>query len=490
MIAPHLLEHLMVGNEGGEWLRPQGLITALMVVAALGVAGPTWEREVPPFAEDTAPLVIALEMSMTMNATDVQPTRLERGKQKIRDLLERRSGARTALIAYAGSAHSVLPLSDDSSLFETFLDALATEVMPVNGNDPVAALRLAEGVLGRETEAGSILFITDGISSEAAPSFAEHQRESDDEILVLAVGTSAGGPIRLDETRFATDANGQRIMASLDREGLQALEAAGIFVTSTTVDDADISRVERRVQSNLRRVEQENPSGRWRDFGYFFAIPAVLLGLVWFRRGWTVRWNVVGIAFVLVFLQACSADFWLTHDQQGRRLFEQGAYAEAAAVFDDPLWRGAAHYRAGNLTDAVNAWALDTSPEAYYNLGNAYALLGNYVEAVNSYDQALAARPAWVEARENRDLVQATIDDQPEPESQQQGGEPTFEADQIEFDEKGEQGERGEVQMDAFTDEQMTEMWMRRLQTSPADFLRNRFAIEAADTAEGAGGSS
>ena len=163
IIAPHLLTHLKVGGEQRWRFRPLHLILLLMIFGAVGAAGPTWQREASPFAEDTAPLVIALDLSISMNAIDIQPTRLERAKQKIRALVSLRTGARTALITYAGSAHTVLPLSDDPALFETFLSALSTSVMPVAGKDPSKALDLAGEILSSDPVPGSILFLTDGI---------------------------------------------------------------------------------------------------------------------------------------------------------------------------------------------------------------------------------------------------------------------------------------------------------------------------------------
>ena len=164
IIAPHLLAHLKVGGEQGWRFRPLHLVLMLIVLGSLGAAGPTWEREASPFAEDTAPLVIALDLSDSLNAIDIQPTRLERAKQKIRDLVSLRKGSRTALLVYAGSAHTVLPLSDDPALFETFLSALSSSVMPVAGKDPTKALALAEEILASDDVPGSILFLTDGIA--------------------------------------------------------------------------------------------------------------------------------------------------------------------------------------------------------------------------------------------------------------------------------------------------------------------------------------
>jgi len=529
LIAPHLLSHLKIGVQDGLRFRPIHLVTMVAVFATLGVAGPTWDREISPFAEDTAPLVIALDLSQSMNAVDVQPTRLERAKQKIRDLLALRPGSRTALIAYAGTAHTVLPLSDDPTMFEAFLDGLDTSVMPASGKEPAEALALAETILARDSVPGSILFLTDGIAIEHIPTFVRHGEESTDGVMVLALGTTEGGPVRTAPNEFATDAQGRRIIATLDREGLEALaDQAGVFVAGTTVDDEDVERVQRRIQSHLRVVQQDDPTARWKDFGYYLVYPIALLTLFWFRRGWTVRW---GAALIVLSTVACGprpesgagsvdssrfgfADFWLTPDQQGRYLFERGRYAEAGDRFADFMWQGTARYRAGDMDGAVLAFARVDSPEAHFALGNTYARIGSngasvagnapsvvenaasaesyaasitsYEASIASYDRALALRPDWAEARENRDLVRSLLPPPPDDEEEEeQGGDPapppSFDPDDIQIEEDEVRGERGEVDGSLLDEDQLTEMWMRRLQTSPGEFLRRRFAIERAE---------
>jgi Ca-activated chloride channel family protein len=292
LIAPHLLERLLVGGDHGIRFQPIHLIVGLASLGSLAAAGPTWEREVTPFTEDKAPLVITLDLSRSMDAIDVEPTRLERAKQKIRDLLALRRGARTGLVAFAGSAHMVLPLTDDTSFFETYLMALETALMPVPGKDSSAALALAERMLERDEVPGSILFVTDGIGAEHLSALVMHAEASNDELLVLGVGTSEGGPVRAGESGFVTDAKGQRMIARLDRQGLEAVaRETGAFVATVTLDDADVNRIERRIQSHLEAVREADPSARWRDFGYYLVFPAALLGLLWFRRGWTVEWQ-------------------------------------------------------------------------------------------------------------------------------------------------------------------------------------------------------
>lgn len=487
VIAPHLLQHLKVGGGSGSWFRPVHMVTLVTVLASLGLAGPTWQREETPFSEDLAPLVLAVDLSQGMDAIDVPPTRLERAKQKARDLLALRRGARTGLLVYAGTAHMVLPFTDDPSALETFVMALETGVMPVPGKDPEAALTLAEEMLGRDTVPGTILFMTDGIAGGYAPAFARHAQSTRDQVMVLAFGTVDGGPVRTGDNTFLSEAGGRRTIARLDREGLEALASeAGADVISATVNGSDVARIQSRVQSHLQDVRAAEEATRWKDFGYFLVIPVALLALFWFRRGWTVQWVPV---LVLLALSGCSGgeggfrfvDLWLTPDQQGRYHFERGEFSMAAERFRDPMWKGISLYRSGDYQGSIDWFARLEGSEADFNLGNAYARIGSYEEAVARYDDALMERPDWTEARENREVVYALI---PRPDEEPPGeaappSDPTFEADQVEFDEKGKEGQEGEVPMETLSEEQIAEMWLRRLQTSPADFLRAKFAYQA-----------
>lgn len=318
--------------------------------------------------------------------------------------------------------------------------------------------------------------MTDGIERAQPPAFVEHASSFDDVVMVLAIGTRDGGPVRAGENTFATDATGRRIVATLDVEGLEALASeTGAFVASATADSEDVRRLQRRIQSHLRDAQEADETARWRDFGYYFTLPIVLLAMLWFRKGWTIRWSVA----VVFLLPGCSAEVWLTPDQQGRLAFEQGDYAKAGERFSDPMWQGAALYRAGDYERALDAFAQVDSALAYFDLGNSYAALDNYEQAIASYDIALERRPDWREARENRELVRARIPPEPEEEEPPPGGEPSFSADEVVLDDKADQGTRGEVEMSTLSDDQLAEMWMRRLSTSPADFLRRRFAMEA-----------
>jgi Ca-activated chloride channel family protein len=292
VIAPHLLGHLVRHPRRRPWTRPTLFALPCFVIIILALTGPTWERQKTPFVQDEASLVVALDLSQSMDAIDVQPTRLQRAQQKIRDLLVLRPGARTGLIAYAGSSHMVLPLTDDAKVIEMYLVSLETGLMPVAGKNPEKALKLAEEMLAKETTPGTILFVTDGLAEKYSAAFAEHKKASPHQVLVLAVGTSKGGPVRLGKEGFLKDARGQRVISALDRKGLEALERqAGIYVLGTTLDDRDVEKLIRRVNTHLKSVQAVDERIPWEDYGYYLVFSAVPLALLWFRKGWTVRWE-------------------------------------------------------------------------------------------------------------------------------------------------------------------------------------------------------
>jgi Ca-activated chloride channel family protein len=292
VIAPHLLKNLVRHPKQRPWIRPTAIALPTLMMSILALAGPAWERQKTPFVQDEAPLVVALDLSQSMNAVDVQPTRLQRSQQKIRDLLVLRPGARTGLIAYAGSSHMVLPLTDDTKVIEMYLVSLETGLMPIAGKNSEKALKLAEVSLAKETAAGTILFVTDGIGEQCATAFAEHKKTSQHQVLVLAVGTSKGGPIRSGKEGFLKDGKGQRVISTLDRKGLEALERqAGTYVVGATLDDRDIQKLIRKVNTHLKSVQAVDERVPWEDFGYYLVFPVLPISLLWFRKGWTIRWQ-------------------------------------------------------------------------------------------------------------------------------------------------------------------------------------------------------
>jgi Ca-activated chloride channel family protein len=476
MIAPHLLDSLIVQPGGSRRYSPAWAVAALLAFAILGVAGPTWKREAPPFVSDTASLVIAVDLSPTMDAIDISPSRIERVKLKIHDILATRNGARTGVVAYAGSAHLVVPLTDDTDLIETYTDALATGIMPKPGKDTKAALDLADGLLTRDGAPGTIVLVTDGIDPGSSSVAGLHSA-----IVILGVGTAAGGIVRQGGGGFLNDAGGARLSARLDIDTLKAFaDNIGADVATITDDDADIRWIAQRIRTNFAQ-QTASTGDRWHDLGWWLIAPAALLSALSFRRGWLVRLSMALLALRLVAPQPAAAaefmDIWLTPDQQGQIAYRHDDFPSAAEQFRDPLWKGAALYRAARYQDAVDAFASVDTPESWYNQGNALLHLGNFEAAIAAYGKALEARKDWPDAQANLAIAQQLIKIEKDKEQEQQQ-DPNAKPDSIQFDDQGKKGKAGEIA----AAEQTSEMWMKNIAVSPADLMARKFAIEAGGT--------
>ncbi|KRR19300.1 hypothetical protein CQ14_35335 [Bradyrhizobium lablabi] len=455
VIAPHLLKNLIV-TPGRTWsISPIYLVAIAMTLGIVALSGPTWRRELPPFVEDKAPLMIALAVSSSMGRTDVAPSRLERAKQKIRDLLAVRAGARAGLIAYAGSAHLVMPLTEDRGVIEPFLAALAPGLMPSDGKNAVGAIALATQSLVTEPVAGTILVVADDL------------------------GNADGAALR--------QAAGRNSLAMLGVSPPQDGGSSPLDAVRVTVDNADIRALERRIETRFQSAQGDAFGTQWRDEGVWLLLPVALLSLLWFRRGTTVAW-----VLALSMLQAWPAqaqdarrfaDWWLTPDQQGRLAFDRGDYATAAKRFADPMWRGMAAYRALDFLTAAQEFSHVDSVEGRFALGNAQAQNHAYEKAIAAYDEVLKAQPDHAAAKTNRAIVVAALKAKEEKRRKQEDQDappPDLKADEMKVDPDQKGGQKIQVKPDDLTTAGAAEAWMREVQTSPADFLKLKFAIQAA----------
>jgi Ca-activated chloride channel family protein len=264
-IDPHLLQHLLVGEERRPRLRPIHLLPVAGLLAVIALAGPAWERERSPFADDQAGLVVLLKASATMEAMDVQPSRMQRATQKIRDLLEQRDGAATGLIAYSGSAHLVMPLTRDVGIVATMAAEISPALMPVDGDALGDALQRASDLFDRAGVAGSVLVIADTVS----PTEAE------------AIGSIASDlPVQF----LSVQSSGASVDAGLAR----AASSRGSAVIRLTVDTSDVVRVANRAAADFRSAPAEGEEERWRDAGYLLLPVVALFSLPWARKGWVI----------------------------------------------------------------------------------------------------------------------------------------------------------------------------------------------------------
>lgn len=263
IVAPHLLPHLLSGKNQRVRFGPLQLIGLGWIVAVVALAGPTWRREPAPFAEDTAALAIVVKVTPSMMTEDVQPSRLARAVEKIHDLLGQRRGAKTALIAYAGSAHVVMPATTDEGIINTFAASLDPKIMPGDGDVAAEAFKLADQTL-KDAGGGSILWVADGVAPEQTQPMATWRKHSATPVWIL--------PPLLDGPEL-----------SALRESAKSADASLVRLTP---DDADVREVARAAKFSATTGAEE--SRQWKESGYWLTPVLAIVLLFFFRAGWMV----------------------------------------------------------------------------------------------------------------------------------------------------------------------------------------------------------
>jgi Ca-activated chloride channel homolog len=406
------------------------LIVALLawLIAIVAIAGPAWERlPVPAFRSDEA-LVVALDLSRSMDAGDVEPSRLARAKLKLLDLLERRAAGQTALVVFTTHAFTVTPLTTDVRTISSLVTAISTDIMPTRGGSIAAGLDKSRALLHQTgVHDGEVLLITDSEVGQADLDLARDLAGDGYRLSVLAVGTEQGAPIPQPDGGFVNDANGQVVIPQVEVAELRALASAGRGrFARLTADDRDLDTLFPAATGAPLDValgggdEQQAKADVWRDRGAWLALAVLPLLALLFRRGWICVWLLVLLAPVPRAQAFEWRDLWQRHDQQGFEAMRAEQPAQAATLFDDPAWRGAAQYRAGSYEASAATLAPLDSAEGQYNRGNALAKAGKLEAAIDAYDRALTLDPNHADARYNRDLLQKYLDEHPEQKQQQQ----------------------------------------------------------------------
>jgi Ca-activated chloride channel family protein len=259
-------------------------------------------------------------------------------------------------------------------------------------------------------------------------------------------------------------------------------------VLSLTPDGGDVARIDRILDAAQARALLDDDRQPWLDRGAWLAWPAALLTLLWFRRGWTMRWAALAVLVLLLPAPEARADgladWFFTPDQQGRLAFQRKDYALAAEAFTDPLWRGYALYRAGRYADAASVLDRVETVEAAFIQGMAQLKSRAYRDGVRAFETALARDPDYPGAADNLATAQEIVAYVERVREQSDTGEDSgIGADEVVFDNEANRGAETEMQVTEQADGPgllTTEQWMTTVDTRTGDFLRSRFALEAA----------
>jgi Ca-activated chloride channel family protein len=449
-LAPYILSRAQIKGLSYRWW----LILIGGVLAVTALAGPSWNRVEQPVFRSEQAIVIALDLSRSMDAQDLTPSRLTRARLKILDILEARQSGQTALVVYSSNAFTVTPLTTDADTVAALVNSLSTDIMPSRGSYPVAAIRKSQTLLEQAGVAyGEVLLITDGGTSPAAERAAADLQSSGYSLSVLAVGTSQGAPIPRAGGGFVTDRSGNIVVPRIEETALRSLAAAGGGrFALLSADDGDINTLLSGEVGIGSASDESLATDLWQEEGPWLLLLLVPMAAMAFRRGLVL----VLLIFLLPVAEPVYAfgweDLWLTRDQQAQRELDEGNAMEAGELFEDPVWRAVAKYRAAEYGPSAAGFGNQEDIENLYNLGNALARLGEIETAIDAYEQVLEVDPDMEDAIYNRDLLKDLIEQNQDAQGGEQGNQDASESGgggqqsegQSQSDQSGEEAATGE----------------------------------------------
>ena len=437
VISAELLPYLMQSDTQGE----NRLTRSFMMGAAgcwllfcLALAGPSWNQLPQPVHKEDAALVLMLDLSPSMLAEDVTPSRLIKARYKMIDILKARKQGFTGLVIYGGEAFTVSPLTEDGNTIVSLIPTLHPALLPVYGSNTEDGIDAAIDLIKNAGyQQADILLLTDGVSRAAFRDISSQLNSRNVRLHILGLGTSEGAPIPMGNGGFVKDKSGSILLPKLDSSALRELAdlGGGKFVTMSN-DDSDINHLLQAVASDFPETTavSDQTFDIWEDYGYWLILLLLPLLLASFRKGVVF---VIILAPTLLNAPPTEAsiwqDLWLTEDQQGYKALQQGDTEAAQGLFENPQWQASAAYKNQDYKTAVEQYSQWESADDSYNLGNALARSGDLDGAIKAYDQALTIDPDMDDAIANRQLVeqlkqqQQSQDQKGDPQDQDQDGE-------------------------------------------------------------------
>ena len=445
LIAPHLAPFIM--NESNtKASQPLWLVAVFCYLAIIFSAGPSFEEKQVPVFQSKSARVIVMDMSYSMYSTDIAPNRLMQSRFKGLDMIELFKEGDTALVAYAGSAFTISPLTNDATTLTNLIPSLSPDIMPDKGSNVLAGLDMAKELL---TQAGyidgDIILVTDGIDQEEQSDITSFTSNSSYRLNIYGVGTEQGAPIELPEGGFLKDSYGQIVIPTINITRLKSLatRSGGKFALYQP-SSSDIATFAPSANSELLKGEKQSHA-LWRiDAGIYGLLILLPLGLYLFRSA-----AFVGAFLVLSVLptQQASAlelpSFLKNTDQQALDAYKNKDF-ERAANADSSRLKGAALYQQGNFDAALEAFSKDKSATGFYNYANALAKSGQLEQAIDAYKQAQTLQPNFSEAADNQALVEQLLEQQQQQEGDSQDNQQQSDQSEQQNNQQSDQNQQGE----------------------------------------------
>jgi Ca-activated chloride channel family protein len=420
VISADLLPFLIDGVETKKSRYPIACLAALWLIAVIAVAGPAFKKIPVPVYQKEDAIIVLLDLSPSMLAGDTAPSRVVQARREVLDLLAIRKEGLTALIAYSGAAFIVSPLTSDTETIALLAPNLAPTTMPVIGNNPIAAIKLANELrAGAGVNKAKLLWITDELPESDFDEIKNLLIDSNFDLAILGIGSKDGAPIPLSSGGFLKDANNAMVIPKLNETTLKRLanNTNGIYRRSVVSDSDIIDLVKYQPSLELDDTSEvlSQEFDAWQDEAPWLALLLLPFVAIGFRKGW-----LLGLLIFVLPIEQSHADvwqnLWTTKDQQAAKILAQGDAKTAAELFEHTQWKAVSKHRAGDFDQAAKGFNENTVT-SLYNKGTALARAGKIPEAIKIYDQALKLNPNFEDATFNKELLESLP---PPPEKKQQ----------------------------------------------------------------------
>jgi len=426
VIEPQLLEHLLVNPKSTSNIWPYILISLTGIISIIAMANPVWEKKPQVVFQTPQARVLVLDLSTSMNAKDLKPSRLVRARLKIQDILNRDTEGQIGLVVFAGDAFSVTPLTRDNETISSQLRVLEPKIMPVQGSRLDLGLLKAGDLLKQAgVSAGDILLIADGYQSNQTLSTIKQLHSIGHRISILGVGTLEGAPLSNGQGDVIRDNNQNPVLAKLEEKQLQKLVKAGGGVYSRIrPDNKDIDYLLNLPELNKEREVTDQPfqQNQWKENGPYLTILLLPFAALAFRRGWLL--SLLIVSFITPLPRTAHAfgweDLWQTPEQQASLALRENRLQEAEELSDNSAIIGSALYKQGKFNDALEHYKTLQGADANYNRGNTLAKLSRYQDAIDAYNKSLEQQPTMQDAIENKAAIEALLKQQQEQKSKQE----------------------------------------------------------------------
>jgi len=422
-IDEKLLPHLLIKSNNDHKIVNYGWLYAVLTTClVIALANPRWSYEDLDAYQTTASMVILLDLSASMNATDITPSRIIRARQSIEDLLNLSKGLKIGLVGFAGNAHLISPVTDDLATVKTYVPALDTDLTNLQGNSLHQALQMGGELLANEPgDQKSILLVSDGnFTSDDFSKELALLKSRGINVHVLGIGTANGAPYK-NNSGALHKSQGKLVVSKLNAAVLQTIAKQGHGIYTESVNnDTGVKAILRKAEHNSQ--DDQVVSGKvrqWQDRYYWFIFPAAIILLYLMRQ----RVLYVYIAIILAGIANTSdvlaldlSNAFKNSEQQGQRAYVNAAFQSASELFNDPYRKGVALYRAGQYEQAEQQFSKASSNnikiDAQYNAGNAQMQQRKWRAAIKSYEAVLGIEPDHFAAQHNLEIARRMLDEQ------------------------------------------------------------------------------